>query len=157
MDEIATGRKFERVLTNILPYRATSARSAVHFDPTHSDPFVVGEFVAVRDAPGTPFYIAKITTVVDLGINVHYHGCTHVMIDRAVFKPCWHIRGSNDIELASDPPSNAHFQHSGFLSFDSLRNLLVARNLEFTASRKLRKKSQRLIAPLHDELFIFDR
>jgi hypothetical protein len=157
MDEISTGRKFERVVANVLPCRATSARSAVHFDPTHSDPFVVGEFVVARDAPDTPFYIAKIAAALDLGINVHYFGCIHVMIDRAVFKPCWHLPGSNDIELASDPPSNAHLRHSGQMAFDSLRNLLVARNLEFTTSRKLRKKSQRLIAPLHDELFIFDK
>ena len=79
------------------------------------------------------------------------------MIDRAVFKPCWHLPGSNDIELASNPPSDAHLRYSGQMAFDSLRNLLVARNLEFTTSRKLRKKSQRLIAPLHDELFIFDK
>jgi hypothetical protein len=95
VDEIATGRKFERVVTKPLPCRATSARSAAHFEPTHSDPFVVGDFAAVRDAPDTPFYIAKIVAVLDLGINVHCFGCTHV------FKPCWHLYGSYLSKMSS--------------------------------------------------------
>jgi hypothetical protein len=155
MTEISTGRSFERVISNILPCRAVSIRSNTTFDPTHSDPFAPGEFVAVRDAPSTPFYIAKATSINATGISAHYHGCTHRNIARAVFKPCWHAPNSNAISLALLAPAN-EIPCTGELQFDSLRNLLVARNLEFTNARKLRKKSERQIAPLHDELFIFD-
>jgi hypothetical protein len=46
----------------------------------------------------------------------------------------------------------------GELKFDSLRDLLMvmARNLEFTAARRLRKRSQRAIAFVRADLFIFE-
>ena len=37
MNEDSTGRHFERVLTNILPYRAVSAKTQIEFDPASSD------------------------------------------------------------------------------------------------------------------------
>ena len=36
-------------------------------------------------------------------------------------------------------------------------NLLVGRNTLFTKAMRLRRKSQRIIDPMHDELFIFER
>ena len=56
-DATGTGRKFERVLTNILPYRASIAKTQAVYDPATSDPFVPAEIIAVRDAPGTPCYV----------------------------------------------------------------------------------------------------
>ena len=63
MTEVATGRNFQRAITNILPHRATSNRSAAVFDPAHADPFVVSEIIAVRDDPDSPVYIAKVTSI----------------------------------------------------------------------------------------------
>ena len=156
MIEDSTQRKFERVVSNILPYRAVSARSAAAFDPTYSDPFSIQEYIAIRDEPGQPFYIAAVTAITAVGITVHYLGSTQVDLAKAVFRLCWHKRNSNDVVLSVDQPAN-HVPYSGILEFDALRNLLVARTLEFTSSMRLRARSRRTIAPMHDELFIFDR
>ena len=155
MTEDATGRKFERVSSNILPYRATSVRRHADYDPVYSDPFVIGEIIAVRDEPASPFYLASVLAISAISIQVHYLGCTQADISRSVFRFCWHTILSNIIVLSDQQPAR-HVHYTGSINNDSLRNLLVARNLELTATRKLRKKSQRAIANVHDELFIFD-
>ena len=169
MTEDLTGRKFERVLTNVLPYRASSARAQAVYDPATSDPFILGEIVAVRavrDAPATPYYLAEVIAISATSIMVHYFGCRQRDLARATFRPAWHLPNGNEISLASPTrPEKRNGPHrrtlrqlayTGVLEFDALRQLLVARNLEFTTAHKLRKKSQRVLAPTHDELFVFD-
>ena len=156
MQEVSTSRDFERIVSNILPYRATTAKAGDNFNPVYSDPFTVGECIAVRDDPNSMFYLALVTGIAASSIAVHYHGCTHRTLDRAVFKPAWHLPQSNEIVLSVDQPA-LYMPYSGSLQLDALQDLLVARGLEFTKARKLRKISQRAIAPLHDELFIFDK
>ena len=156
MTEDATGRMFERALTNILPHRAVSAKGPAVYDPKYSDPISPHEFIAVRDSPGEPFYIATVKTINTKSIKVQYLGCTQVDLERAVFRPCWHLPNSNIIKLAVTQPNN-HLACTGTLYLESLRNLLVGRNMEFTLGMRLRRKSQRIIAPMHDELFIFQR
>ena len=73
MTEVATGRNFQRAITNILPYRATSNRSAAVFDPAHADPFVISEITAVRDDPDSPVYVAKVTSIAADSISVQYY------------------------------------------------------------------------------------
>jgi hypothetical protein len=85
MKEEATSRIFERVVSNILPYRATSIRSSPVFEPHYSDPFVVSEIIAIRDVPDSVFYLARVTSVTDVDISVHYLGCTQIDISRAIF------------------------------------------------------------------------
>ena len=155
MTEDSSGRLFERVLTNILPYRATTARAQAAFDPASHDPFVPDEVIAVRDSPGTPYYLARITTISAQSITVQYYGCRNRDLNRAVFRPAWHLPNDNTIALSVTQPTGT-VPYTGVLEFDSLRQLLVARNLEFTAASRLRRKSQRLLAPTHDELFVFD-
>ena len=70
MTEDATDRKFERVLTNILPCRASTAKTQAVCDPATSDPFVPAEIIAVRDAPGTPHYLAAVTAIAAISITV---------------------------------------------------------------------------------------
>jgi hypothetical protein len=156
MIEQSSGRQFERLISNMLPYRATSSRSAAVYVPIYSDPFLVDEFIAIRDEPNSPFYIAKVTDVTDVGICVHYYGCTNPDISRAIFRPAWHLPNSDVIILANSVPDGA-VKYSGVIQFESLRNLLVARNLEMISSRRLRKKSQKLLFHIYDELFIFNR
>jgi hypothetical protein len=156
MQEVSTSRDFERIVSNILPYRATTAKAGDNFNPVYSDPFTVGECIAVRDDPNSMFYLALVTGIAASSIAVHYHGCTHRTLDRAVFKPAWHLPQSNEIVLSVDQPA-LYMPYSGSLQLDALQDLLVARGLEFTKARKLRKISQRAIAPLHDELFIFEK
>ena len=64
----------------------------------------------------------------------------------------------DEITLASrDRQPTDTIAYSGVLEFDALRELLVARNLEFTKAHRLRKMSQRVLAPSHDELFAFEQ
>jgi hypothetical protein len=105
MKEDATGRKFERVVTNILPCRAVSARGPAAHDK-YSDPFSINEFIAVRDSPGEPFYIATVKTTRTKSIKVQHLGCTQTDLERAVFRLFWHLPNSNNIKLAIAPPNN---------------------------------------------------
>jgi len=127
------------------------------YDPATSDPFVPAEIIAVRDAPGTPYYLAAVTVIGAISITVQYYGCRQRDISKAIFRPAWHLPGMDAITLASrdrQPPNT--IACSGVLEFDALRELLVARNLEFTQANRLRKMSQRVLAPTHDELFVFE-
>ena len=76
MTENATGRAFQRAITNILPCRATSNRSAAVFDPAHADPFVVSEILAIRDDPDSPVYVAKVVSISADSVSVQCYGCT---------------------------------------------------------------------------------
>ena len=91
-----------------------------------------------------------------LQISVQYFGCTSHDMSKAVFRPAWHIDGSDEMKLAMVQPLRT-IPYTGTILKDSLSDLLVARNLEFTSTNRLRRKSQRILFPLHDELFIFDR
>ncbi len=87
-----THRRYERVIANLLPYRAEKAKANANaaYDQQYSEPFTVGEFIALRDDPTGPFYVAKVEALVDRTVTVHYFGCTGMMLDTAIFKPCWH-------------------------------------------------------------------
>ena len=154
MTEDSTSRKFERAVTNILPYRAVSTRSGPIFDPAHSDPFVPNELIAVRDEPDSPCYVALVTAIAADHITVHYHGCTSADLARAIFRPGWHLPNDNVIQLSDLAPPNL-IPYTGVLQFNALRDLLVARNLELTQSNRLRRKSQRALNDSPAELFIF--
>ena len=156
MDEQSSGRTFERVISNILPYRASSIRAPAVYVPLYSDVFLVDEFIAIRDEPNSPFYIAKVTSVTESSIEVHYYGSTHPDLSRATFRPAWHKPNSDVIHLSTTQPRDT-IRYAGVIELDSIRNLLVARNLEMLSSRKLRKKSQNKLFHIYDELFIFDR
>jgi hypothetical protein len=96
-----TKRRYERVISNILPFCTTKAKMSANgnFNEIYSHPFVVGEFIAVRDEPKGPFYIALVKEVCPAQIRVHYYGTTGVVLAKAVLKPCWHEVGGNDIIL----------------------------------------------------------
>jgi hypothetical protein len=154
MQECSTRRRFERALVNILPYKATSAPLPPSFDPAYSTPLIVDEFIAVRDEPDGPFYIAKVKTVTDTTISVHYYGSTNPDVSKAKFLPCWHLPNNDLMRRQLLQPPN-HLPYSGDLEIASLDVLLVARGLLMTASNRLRAKSHRLITPMLDDLFLF--
>jgi transposase InsO family protein len=155
MIEESTSRTFERVVSNILPYRATSVPIVTTFEPLYSDPFVVSEIIALRDEPNSLFYLANVVNVTDFEISVHYFDCTNRNISKAIFRPVWHLPDSEIMILSTSQP-NGTIPYTGIIQLDSLRNLIVARDLEFTKKRQLRRKSQQVLFPVHDELFIFD-
>jgi hypothetical protein len=54
MNENSTGRRFERAVLNILPYRASKAPLPPSYDPFYSKPFGIGEIVANRNSAQNP-------------------------------------------------------------------------------------------------------
>jgi hypothetical protein len=158
-----TKRRYERVISNILPFRSVKAKSNAHakFNEVYSSPFVVGEFIAIRDDPKAPFYVARVEEVNPDKILLHYYGTTGVVLAEAVFKPCWHAAGETDIILAWECPDDSLEQrllfidYNGEIDLKDVHTVLVARGLEFTKVGKLRFRSLRLLAPVHDQLFRF--
>jgi hypothetical protein len=152
-------RLYERSISNLLPWRATTARTARHarFDAaiSTSTPLLIDEFLAVRDEPNSWFYIAKITYVGIASIIVHYYGTKSNNLQRAKFHPCWHREVSEFIQLSPTKPHGV-MKYSGVLDFNSLPALLVACDIKLTALSTLTSKSRRLLMPIRDELFIYE-
>ncbi len=140
----------------MLPWNASGrkkARNATYVDNA-STPFLPNEFIAVCDEPVSWFYLARVTTVTDTGIIVHYYGTRSANLALAAFYPGWHLSAQNHIRLSLDQPE--HFiRHSGVIELSAINSLLVARNLALTSAHRLTSQSHRLLMPVHDELFIF--
>ena len=70
---------------------------------------------------------------------------------------------SGDIVLAEVIPDadewldRTFVEYSGELDLKDIHTVLVARNLQLTNSGKLRFRSLRALAPVHDQLFRFAR
>jgi hypothetical protein len=159
-----TRRRYERVVSNILPFRATKAKSNANatFSQVYSEPFLVDEFIAVRDDPTGPIYLATVLEVSQTSIRVHYYGTTGIVLADAVFKPCWHAPDSSEIVLSWDCPSSPDDKHPtyfidyhGEIDLQDINTVLVARQLAFTKLGKLRFRSLRSLAAVHDQLFRF--
>ncbi len=109
----------------------------------YSQPLLEDEFIAIRDDVSEPYYIAEIMAVDAKTVNLHYYGCTEVVLAAAVFQPCWHEIASNEIVLAPECPQpyDEHITfipYSGDVDIKDIHLVLVARNLEFTKANKLR-------------------
>ncbi len=86
-----------------------------------------------------------------------------MVLNTAIFKPCWHMVCGDDIVLQWEMPDwdddgRPNFvAYSGTLDLRDVHTVLVARQLEFTKTGKLRFKSIRVLAPFQDQLFRFER
>ena len=152
-----TNREFERSIANLLPWRADSRKKArnAQYDEHVSTPFAVDEFIAVRDEPGSWFFLAKVTSLATTAIVVHYYGTRSANLKLATFYPGWHLSTQNHIQLSFAQPAH-HIRYTGVLDLSSINSLLVARKLTLTSASRLSSKSRRLIMPVRDELFIFE-
>jgi hypothetical protein len=85
-----TKRRYERVVANMLPYRAVKAKKNANaqYNQHYSQPLVEGEFIAIRDDVSGPYYIAEVMAVDAKTVNLHYYGCTEVVLAEAIFQPC---------------------------------------------------------------------
>ncbi len=117
------------------------------------------EFIAIRDEPTGPFYVAQILEVTAKEICVQYFGTTQMVLKDAIFKPCWHEVAGEAIRLSWKIPAYENYvafiEYSGHVDLKDLHTILVARNLEFTKAGRLRFRSLRALAPFHDQLFRF--
>jgi hypothetical protein len=144
-----TKRRYERVVSNIAPYRAVKAKTNadVQYNQHYSQPLFEGEFIAIRDDISGPYYIAEVVEVEEKTVILHYYGsCTEVVLAAAVFRPCLHEIAGQDIVLAQDCPQPyddhiTFIAYSGNVDIKDIHLVLVARNLQFTKAGKLRYRS----------------
>ncbi len=153
-----TKRRYERVIANMLSYRAKRSKTndEAGFNETYSDAFAIDEYIAIRDDAVGPFYVARITAISTRTVTLHYYGCREVILQNAVFCPAWHRHGSDAITLSHECPENL-IAYSGIIQLKTIRHVLVARHLDFTSTGKLRFRAQRALAPVQDQLFRFSR
>ncbi len=89
-------------------------------------------------------------------LSVHYCSCTEILLAAAIFKPCWHEVGGDQMIMAFDCPHPDEWhptqfvEYSGELDLRDIHTVLVARKLELTKANKLRFRSLRASAPVHD-------
>jgi hypothetical protein len=158
-----TKRRYERVVSNLAPYRATKPKtnSNAQYNQHYSDPFLCGEFIAIRDDVTGPFYVAEVMEVRPANVLLHYYGCTDVILATAVFLPCWHPIDGENIVLSRQLPllderCPVRFTpYTGEVDLKDIKAVLVARGLEFTKTGKLRFRALRALTPVHDQLFRF--
>jgi hypothetical protein len=155
--QLDTQRPYERMIGNLLPWKAQSVRKnkKARYDPAISAPFTRDEFIAIRDEPGGWFFLAKVTTVGETFLIVHYFGTRSDDLTKAKFYPTWHLRTQQHISLSQTEPAH-HIEYSGIIDLDSINELIVARRLELTAASTLTSKSRRQLMPVRDELFIYE-
>jgi hypothetical protein len=155
--QLDTNREIERAIANLLPWKAQSRKKArnAQYDEDISTPFTIDEFIAVRDEPGSWFFLARVTGIAATAIVVHYYGTRSANLQLATFYPGWHLSTQNHIQLAFTQPEH-HIRYTGILDFSSLNSLLVARKLTLTSVSRLSSKSRRMLMPVRDELFIFE-
>ncbi len=149
-------RQYERAISNLSPWRATSSNGARNaaFDAEY-DSFTVGEITALRDEPKGWFFVARVTVVQFKTITVHYYGSKTSDLRKAKFLPSRHFEGEDMLRLSAiQPPGNVRY--AGVIELDSLSFLLVARKLQLTASALLSAKARRLLNPVRDELFTYE-
>ena len=158
-----THRRYERVVSNLAPYRANKSKpnNSAQYSEHYSAPFTSGEFIAIHDDSTGPFYVAEVMEVRPTSILLHYYGCTIVVLANAIFLPCWHPTDGDDIVLARTLPmleSNCPVRftpYTGVIDLSDVQAVLVARGLLFTQAGKLRFRALRALAPVHDQLFRF--
>jgi hypothetical protein len=155
--QLDTNRQYDCMIGNLLPWKATSARrnKAARYDPDASAPFQANEFIAIHDEPSSWFFLAKILTVGETFLIVHYFGTRSDDLSKAKFYPTWHLRTQDHITLSQTEPDH-HIKYSGVIEMESINDLIVARQLKLTATSTLTSKSRRQLMPVRDELFIYE-
>ena len=155
--QLDTKRIYERVIGNLLPWKATSVRKnkKARFDPNTSAPFVVGEILALRDEPASWIFLAKVETVAQTCIIVQYFGTKSHDLAKAKFYPSWHRPHGEHITLALAKP-HGQIRYTGVVDLDAVPTLLVARQLSFTSTHTVSSKSRHELMPIRDELFIYE-
>jgi hypothetical protein len=152
--QLDTKRIYERVIGNLIPWKATSVRKnkKARFDPSTSALFAVGEILALRDEPAS----WKVETVALTCIIVQYFGTRSHDLAEAKFYPSWHHLHGEHITLALAKP-NGQIRYTGVVDIDAVSTLLVAHQLSFTSTHTLSSKSHRDLMPIRDEfLFIYE-
>jgi hypothetical protein len=154
VEEECSGRKFQRTIINIRPFRASKAPPPPHHDLVSAAALLPNTIIAVRDTPDSAFHIAKVLVIDEARLTVHYLGTTTPTIDTAAFRPVW-IAPDGCTVLKDTRPAQNHTAVTGEIDVVDLPDLLVASHLLLTSSGRLSRKSSRLLFHLRDQLHIY--
>jgi hypothetical protein len=89
MEEECSGRKFQRTIINIRPFRATKNPPPPHHDLVSAAALHANTIVAVRDTPDSAFHLAKVLHLNENHLSLHYLGTTTPRLDTATFRLVW--------------------------------------------------------------------
>ena len=154
MEEDCSGRKFQRTIINIRPFRATKNPPPPHHDLISAAALHPRTIIAVRDTPTSSFHLASVLTLTETHLSLHYLGTTHPTFDTAVFRLVW-IAPDGRTVLKDSRPARNHTAVTGEIDLTDIPDLLVASHLAFTATGRLTRQSSRLLFHLKDQLHIY--
>jgi hypothetical protein len=154
MEEECSGRKFQRTIINIRPFRATKNPPPPHHDLISTAALHPGTIIAVRDTPTSRFHIAKVKTITESLLSIHYLGTTTPTLDSAVFRLLW-LAPDNRTVMKDNCPARNHKAITGDIDTEDIDSLLVASHLTLTSTGRLSRKSARLLFHLRDQLHTY--
>jgi hypothetical protein len=154
MTEDCSGRKLQRKIINIRPFRAPANTPAPHHDLVSAAALFPATVIAVRDTPASAFHLAKVTALNENLLSLHYYGTTTPSLDTVVFRLVW-LAPDGRIVLKDKRPARNHTAVTGEIDTADIPDLLVASHLILTSMGCLSRKSFRLLFHLRDQLHIY--
>jgi hypothetical protein len=154
MQEECSGRKFQRTIINIRPFRASKNPPPPHHDLISAAALYPKTFIAVRDTPTSSFHLASILNITETQLSIHYLGTTTPTLDTAVFRLVW-IAPDGRTVLKDSRPARNHTAVTGEIDTADIPDLLVASHIAFTSTGRLTRQSSRLLFHLKDQLHIY--
>ena len=154
MQEEYSGRKFQRTIINIRPFRASKNPPPPHHDLISAAALYPKTFIAVRDTPTSSFHLASILNITETQLSIHYLGTTTPTLDTAVFRLVW-IAPDGRTVLKDSRPARNHTAVTGEIDTADIPDLLVASHIAFTSTGRLTRQSSRLLFHLKDQLHIY--
>jgi hypothetical protein len=153
MTEDCSGRKFQRTIINIHPFRAPTNPPAPHHDLVSAAALFPTTVIAVRDTPTSAFHLAKVTALDESLLSLHYYGTTTPSLNTAVFRLIWLAPDGRTV-LKDTRPARNHSAVTGEIDSADIPDLLVASHLILTSMGRLSRKSSRLLFHLREQLHI---
>jgi hypothetical protein len=154
MTEDCSGRKFQRTIINIRPFRSSANPPAPHHDLVSAISLFPSTVIAVRDTPASAFHLANVTALTENLLSLHYYGTTNPSLDSAVFRLVWLAPDGRTV-LKDTRPARNHTAVTGEIDTADIPDLLVASHLILTSMGRLSRKSSRLLFHLREQLHIY--
>jgi hypothetical protein len=154
MIEDCSGRKFQRTIINIRPFRSSANPPAPHHDLVSAIALFPSTIIAVRDTPASAFHLATVTALTENLLSLHYYGTTNPSLDSAVFRLVWLAPDGRTV-LKDTRPARNHTAVTGEIDTADIPDLLVASHLTLTSMGRLSRKSSRLLFHLREQLHIY--
>ncbi len=153
-EEEGSRRKFQRTIINIRPFRATKTPPPPHHNLVSSAALLPTTVIAVHDTPDSAFHLAKVLTLTESLLSLHYLGTTTRPLDMAISRLVW-IAPDGRTVLKDTRPARTHSAVTGEIDTADIPDLLVASHLILTSAGRLSRKSSRLLFHLRDQLHIY--